>query len=243
MPVEAAPSFLWVEEIPARGERLVPGAEDAHYLTRVCRARAGEQVTLTDGRGTRARAVLIDAGRRPVVEVLEVERLAASRSALLLCGAPERGRADWMIEKVAELGVAALQPVHCERAAWPPAEVRVTRWHRLAVAALRQSRSCFLLDVRAPVPLAEAIGSLPAHAALYVADPDGEAGAMVTPPSSGVAVGLVGPAPGLAESEVGWASAAGFLPICLSDNRLRSETAALAWSGWWACGSPGVGRK
>lgn len=236
MRAEAAPSFLWTESIPAAGERLTLGAEDAHYLARVCRARAGEQVTLTDGHGVRARALLVEIGRRPLAEVLEVERLEPGRGALLLCGAPERGRADWMVEKLAELGVSTLQPVHCERAPWSPAEVRLARWRRLAVAALRQSLGCFLLEVRAPIRLDDALAGLPAGGSRYLAEPAGSVAGSLSAPVLGTVFGLVGPAPGLAEGERAVASAAGFQPIALSGNRLRTETAALAWASWWSGG-------
>src|SRR5258706_15923120 len=96
---EAAPAFLWVEALAAPGERMSLGAEDAHYLTRVCRARPGEHVSLTDGRGAKARAELVEAGRSAVLQVLELDRVSAERDACLICGPPERGRADWMVEK------------------------------------------------------------------------------------------------------------------------------------------------
>jgi 16S rRNA U1498 N3-methylase RsmE len=52
------------------------------------------------------------------------------------------------------------------------------------------------------------------------------------PPLEPESVGLVGPSPGLSEEEIGLVVRAGFLPICLSDSRLRTETAAILWAGW-----------
>jgi len=51
-------------------------------------------------------------------------RLASRREvargdrAIVACGAPEKDRADWLVEKLAELGVSELQPLECARGGW-----------------------------------------------------------------------------------------------------------------------------
>jgi 16S rRNA U1498 N3-methylase RsmE len=46
----------------------------------------------------------------------------------------------------------------------------------------------------------------------------------------------VGPAAGFEDEEWALLKVSGFEPIGLSWNRLRTETAALAWASWWASG-------
>jgi 16S rRNA (uracil1498-N3)-methyltransferase len=143
-----------------------------------------------------------------------------------------------MVEKLAELGVSVFQPIDCERGCWERMKGRSDRWGRLAVAALRQSRRRFLMEVRAPRRLADALADLPEGAGSWLADAAGPAAATLTPPREGVAVGLVGPAAGLARGERAAAEAMQFRLISLSDSRLRAETAALAWASWWSGGAP-----
>jgi 16S rRNA (uracil1498-N3)-methyltransferase len=239
LPADAAPSFLLVAELPSAGARLMLPEDESHYLTRVCRGRAGERATVTDGRGGLASARVLELGRRVVVEVESCERATPARSAWVLAGAPEAARGDWMVEKLAELGVTVFQPIDCERGSWERMRGRADRWGRLAVAALRQSRRRFLMEVRGPRPLADALADLPAGAGAWLADMAGPAAATVSPPRQGVAVGLVGPAAGLAPGEKVTAQAMRFQLISLSDSRLRAETAALAWASWWSGGAPG----
>lgn len=234
MPADAAPSFLLVDDLPAAGGRLTLPEDESHYLTRVCRARPGERVTATDGRGGLATLRVIEAGRRAMVEVEACERARAPRAAWVLAGPPEGERGDWMVEKLAELGITVLLPIDCERGRWERMKGREDRWHRLAVAALRQSRRRFLLEIRSPQPIAEAIAGLPAGAGYWLADPEGRRAASQSPPSVGLAIGMIGPAAGLAPGERALAEQAMFQPISLADSRLRAETAALAWAGWWA---------
>jgi 16S rRNA (uracil1498-N3)-methyltransferase len=234
LPADATPSFLLVSELPSAGGRLTLEDDESHYLTRVCRVRPGERVTATDGRGALALLRVIERGRRAVVEVESCERASARRQAWVLAGAPEGERGDWMVEKLAELGVAVFQPIDCQRGGWERMKGRSDRWRRLAVAALRQSRRRFLLEVREPQVLAEALAGLPAGAGYWLADAAGSPAARVPAPRDGVTVGLIGPAAGLSPAERGVAETAGFRPISLSDSRLRAETAALAWASWWS---------
>jgi len=236
-PADAAPSYVWAAAIPAAGSRLPLDQQESHYLTKVCRARAGEGVTLTDGRGTRAHAIVIQLGEPVTLEIGEVERSARERAATWLVGSPERGRADWMVEKLAELGVDVFQPIDTERARWLSSEVRLERWGRLARAALRQSRRCHELVVHPPRELAEAM-TLPEEAGeRYLADPAGTRAGRLVPKVTGRTVGLVGPAEGFSTGERDQLMSAGVVPISLSDGRLRTETAAIAMAGWWSGGA------
>lgn len=236
---EAAPGFVRVVDLPGPGGRVTLDSEDSRYVARVCRAKPGERLHLTDGFGGLATARVLETGPRVRAEVETLDRATREREALLLCGAPEGERADWMVEKVAELGLAVFQPVDCERANWERAERRFERWQRVAAAALRQSRARFLLELRRPMPLTQAIAGLPSSSSRFLASPEGVAGGMVPTPRAGLTLGMVGPAAGLTSGERSSLEASGFRPIALSGNRLRTETAAIAWTGWWAAREPG----
>jgi 16S rRNA (uracil1498-N3)-methyltransferase len=232
LPADAAPAYLFVPALQPEGGRVTLADEPAHYLARVCRARVGDFASLTDGVGTVARAEVTALGSRVELVVRGVERRPRARRLDLWCGAPEGTRADWLVEKLAELGIAALQPIETSRATWDSFERRAARWRRLAEAALRQSRGAWALEIRAPLALEAALGAWDRMTRGVLADVLGKTG--VAPRASGDCVGLVGPAEGLTGDERSRVLDAGFDPMRLSDNRLRSETAALAVACWWA---------
>jgi 16S rRNA (uracil1498-N3)-methyltransferase len=238
LPVDAAPSLLLVDDLPGVGRRVTLSEDESHYLSRVCRARAGDRVSATDGRGALATVVLVTAGRSAVVEVERLERTETVRQAWVLAGSPEGERGDWLVEKLAELGVSVLQPLECERGAWEKMRGRTERWRRLAIAALRQSRRRFLLEIREPASIDTVLGGLPPEGGRWLADPAGAPAGECRPEVRGLSVGLIGPSAGLNPQEREAAMGAGFSPISLSDSRLRTETAAMAWACWWA--SPGA---
>jgi 16S rRNA (uracil1498-N3)-methyltransferase len=151
-----------------------------------------------------------------------------------MTGEPEGQRADWMVEKLAELGVTLWLPLSCARSPWPAAPARLDRWDRLATAALRQSRAAWRMEVQPPVEVAAALEALPEGGQRWLADPDGEP---PPAPEGGAHVVAVGPAQGFDDRERERLARAGFRPVCLAGNRLRTETAAVAWASWRAFGA------
>lgn len=230
-PAEVTPGYVYVPDLKAAGALIDLSPEETHYVARVCRARAGDCVTAADGRGRIATLRLVQRGPRVAAHVESVASCAPRTPAWVLSGPPEGQRADWLVEKLGELGIERWQPIDCERAGWDRHAARQERWHRIAVAAMKQSRSAFLLEIAEPVPLRAALRALPAGASRWLARQDG-------PPPSRLqgepAVVVVGPSSGLSEAETDALSAEGFKPIRLAECRLRTETAAMAWAAWWA---------
>jgi 16S rRNA (uracil1498-N3)-methyltransferase len=202
-----------------------------HHVRRVCRARPGDPLTLTDGRGVRARGSLESDGR---VRVIDRQVEPAPRSSTLVCGVPEGDRADWLVEKLAEFGIGVFQPLDTARARWRPERARNERWERLARAALGQSQGAWLLEIRRPVGWEEFLKSVPEGADLWVADPAGSPGPPIQEGNPGPWLGVVGPAAGFDGPEKSDLAAGGFQPISLSSRRLRTETAALALAAGWS---------
>jgi 16S rRNA (uracil1498-N3)-methyltransferase len=234
---DAAPALLYLPGLPEPGSRLELAAADAHYVARVCRARVGERMEATDGRGARAVLRLVEVRRGVVAELEAVTHEPARRCSWVLCGAPEGERADWLVEKLAELGIGRFVPVDTLRGRWRTTAGRRARWERLAIAALRQSRRLHLMAVEEPAPLQQALSSLPPGSSCWLADASGvAAGHGLAPTGGDAAIGLVGPCRGLDEGERKAALSSGFRPLRLSDARLRTETAALAWAVWWSAG-------
>jgi len=230
---EAAPRSVFAATLPAAGEPIVWTDDEAHYLTRVVRARAGESVTATDGRGGVAEVRLTAIGATCEGRVERSERRQRARTLTLVCGAPEGDRGDWLVEKAAELGVSALQPIDGERGHWVRPEAREARWRRLARAALRQSCGCWELELRPVRPLAAWLAEAE-RGERWLADPDGVAAGRRPATPAGDTTIVVGPASGFSGPELKLLQEKGFQSLSLAASRLRAETAALAAAAWWA---------
>lgn len=236
---EAAPSLLYLPELATLAAECALEGDEAHYLARVVRARAGEQVHATDGLGLRVTFEVIES--RPTVRLrrLSQEQVPRTRSLVLGVGAPEGERADWLIEKLAELGASEFIPVECERADWKA--WRADRMERLATAGLRQSLGAHRLRLSEPVAFSDWLSGLSPELARFEAAPGGAAVAGVAAPATGACCVLVGPSSGFSPGERKALSDIGFRSIALAASRLRTETAAIAAAAWWASGDPRLG--
>ena len=228
----ATPAFVYVPDLGAAGSEVDLSAAESHYVARVCRARVGDALEGTDGRGLVGRLDVRTVGPIVRVSVTATERHERTRRAWLLCGEPEGQRDDWMVEKLAEFGVERWVPIDSERCRWEGFARRRERWERLAIAALKQSRSAHLMQIDEPVAL-QSVGTLvPEGARRWLASP---AGAALRPPvGAGLLAAVVGPAGGLTGAEEKWLTGVGFLPVSLAPTRLRAETAAVSLSAIWA---------
>ncbi|EEH54414.1 uncharacterized protein MICPUCDRAFT_20469, partial [Micromonas pusilla CCMP1545] len=160
------------------------------------------------------------------------------------CGGLKGGRADWLVEKLAELGAASLAPTLTARSAVTK-RGREGRWVRVAAAASKQCLRTHALVVEspcafdallrrvrdAPIALLAAAGAPPLRDALRDADvDDGDDGETASGPGRGATGGLliVGPEGDFTEDELGALIDAGATPVGLGPLRLRVETAAVA---------------
>jgi 16S rRNA (uracil1498-N3)-methyltransferase len=229
---DAAPSFLYLPELARCADEFTLEGGEARYLARVVRARGGERVRASDGDG--ALATLEVERVRPDVLLRVVERLRVPPPAptRVLCGAPEGERGDWLVEKLAELGVSELVPLETQRARWPDAQ-RHERWERLAISALRQSRSPWRLRVAPPAGLEAALAGT-GPGARWLADPDGAPGSSQRLLPEEPVTGAIGPSAGFSDDERKLLRSHGFVTVRLAPLRLRTETAAVALAALWA---------
>lgn len=217
-------------------ELALPDAALRHV--QVLRLQPGDALTVFDGRGGEWTATLTHMGRRDAALRLQSFDAAVREPPLavtLAVGMPANERMDTLVEKATELGVAAIQPLHCERSvlrlAAERAERRVAHWRAVAAGASEQSGRT-VVPVVAPVrPLAGFLGDLagaPAGARWLLSPraPAPLAQAVRTPPAAVTL--LSGPEGGLSAAEEDAARAAGFVPLHLGPRILRADTAPLA---------------
>jgi len=220
------PAFVYAPELGDVGAELTLSDTESHYVARVCRVRDGERITATDGQGCIATLCVLSRAERVRARIEAVESQPRPRRGWLVSGAPEGSRDDWEVEKLAELGIERFVPVDCERGAWTGAARRAERWERLAIAAMKQSRSAYRLELDPPAPLAAVIDRVPAGAERLLASERGDE--LANEHGAAFWIGAVGPAAGFAPAEEARLAAAGFQAVRLGPRRLRTETAALA---------------
>src|SRR5262245_9822749 len=88
------------------------GEVDAHHVRNVLRLTEGSEVEMFDDAGLTAIGRITQCDRKSVVvEVNDVALPFASRELIIASAIPKGERADWMIEKLGEVGVARFVPL------------------------------------------------------------------------------------------------------------------------------------
>jgi 16S rRNA (uracil1498-N3)-methyltransferase len=212
---------------------------EARHLLKSLRARPGDSVLATDGRGTKAWLRVVTADRtRAEVAVHERIRVARPQRRWWLATRAEGARFDWLIEKSVELGAWAVVPLARGAEAGP---TRIDRLRRVADAALGQCMAAWGLRVeeaRELGDLLESPGPGAEWSGVAWADPTGVAAATMDPLGfpAGDLLMVVGPPGGFSTDSLRrLRSTPGSRCISLGERRLRAETAALAalvWASW-----------
>jgi 16S rRNA (uracil1498-N3)-methyltransferase len=221
------------------GEVVVEGPE-AHHLATVCRTRLGDVVCLFNGDGSEYRAKVVEIARRRVTLDI-VERDAPQRElpfALEVAAPlPKGDRAQFLVEKLTELGVTAFVPLATRRSVVHAGEGKREKFQRYVIEASKQCGRNVLMRVAPPTDWETYARRADLPAVRVLAHPGGAGqpsetgGVGEARASAGVAL-AVGPEGGFSDEEVELARAAGWRLLDLGPRILRVETAALALAAW-----------
>ena len=212
------------------GEIDLPAAQ-ARHVRDVLRLRTGDEIELFDDAGFTARGVLVVCAPHRVTAVADPPQRAPTggRAVTIASAIPRSSRADWMIEKLSELGVARFVPLVTARGVViPEGRQKLLRWSRLAAESARQSRRSGVMQIEQVTPLAEAIALAAAPASRFFLDPGAGAKARSSVPVDGAVFFFIGPEGGWTADEAALFDKAALAPLRLTDTILRIETAAIA---------------
>lgn len=218
---------FYTPDIQTRSE--LPEEEAAHAV-RVLRLQAGDEVTLTDGKGNFYRAEIGTATNKRcllnIVETLPQEPLWSGHLHLAMAPTKNMDRTEWFAEKATEIGFDELTFLNCRFS-----ERKVIKTERIAkilVSAIKQSLKARLPQLNEMTDfnkfVAQSFNGQKFIAHCY----EGEKPLLKDVIRKGEdALVLVGPEGDFSEEEVKKAIENGFVPISLGKSRLRTETAAL----------------
>jgi 16S rRNA (uracil1498-N3)-methyltransferase len=213
----------------APGVVSIQGAE-AHHLATVCRLRPGDRVCLFNGDGREYAAEVLTVERRKHAAVsLRVESAASPMRELpfpleVAAPLPKGDRAQFLLEKLTELGVTTFVPLHTRRSVVHPGEARHDKLERYVIEASKQCGRNVLMAVGDLADWEEYCRRAELPALRLLAHPGAAAG----PATAGQAAALaVGPEGGFTEEEVEMARAASWQMVGLGPRILRVETAVL----------------
>lgn len=161
---------VFLEELPAHNRRLIIPAvprrihvpilgvgellldkREAHHARDVLRLPSGSPVDVFDDAGATASGILQHFANGD--SAVQIAKLVPPSGITALqwtiaAAVPKGDRADWMVEKLSELGATAFIPLAAARSVVLPAgKNRWERWNRIATEAAKQSRRAGVMRI------------------------------------------------------------------------------------------------
>ncbi|MEM2916453.1 MAG: 16S rRNA (uracil(1498)-N(3))-methyltransferase [Candidatus Woesearchaeota archaeon] len=213
--------WFYAPELPKSGE-ISLGTEEIRHM-KAQRLKPEDKVSLFNGKGIVAICSLAGEGKARLIEVHEVPK--GLFSLFIAVSVPKGERADWMLQKLAELGVSKIIPLKTERSVVLPREAKQGRWQRILIEACKQSKQAWLPELK---PLSTIEQSLKEQAELkLMLDPEGKPLKEVLQQMPKSVLAFVGPEGGFTDKEKTALKNAGCIPVSLGKQILRTETAAM----------------
>jgi 16S rRNA (uracil1498-N3)-methyltransferase len=227
------PSVRLFVESPLRAGAAVECTQpQANYLGNVMRMRAGETILAFNGRDGEwlAEITALKRGACALTAREQVREQTGGPDVHYLFAPLKMARLDYMVQKAAEMGVAALRPVITRRTV--AERVKIERMRANVIEAAEQCGVLRVPEIFEPLKLVAALRDWPGSRALIFAD---EAAPIASPLEAlarvpqGPAALLIGPEGGFDDSERAMLRALPFVhAISLGPRVMRADTAAVA---------------
>ncbi len=225
----------FVPDLPRGGGHVELPETESHHASSVMRIKPGAAVTLFDGQGYESEAVIESVSRRRVAcqaETAQLQPRANPHEVYLAVAMPKGDRAKELIERLTELGVDRLVPVHCQRSPWAVSAGALEKWQRVIVEACKQCHRNTLLHVDPPCSAADFFTRpLDPQQVAWFAHPGGDPVQLMQPPADSLPRPriqiAIGPEGGFTDEELAAAELTGWKKVGLGERIYRIETAAV----------------
>jgi 16S rRNA (uracil1498-N3)-methyltransferase len=221
----------WIAD-EVSGNRAALTGEHAEHLSRVLRARVGQEFEIATGENVRRGCVTRIDPDRVEFELGDEINVAAIPNVALALSIFKFDRMEWAIEKCTELGATRIVPVIADRTEShlaTAASKRVERWQRIALQASEQSRRNSPPKIDQPMKLTSAV-ALPGTIRIVFAESEQQTmlREVLRDHLTRDIVLAFGPEGGWTQCELELFRDAGWISASLGTTILRVETAAIA---------------
>lgn len=226
------PHRYFTQEI-AENRGVIRG-DEAHHLTRVMRAKCGQEIVLCDGKGTDYIAQIQEIQKDCVV--LDILSQAPSCTEpdcqiTLYIGYPKQDKLEWIIQKAVELGAVRIVPFFSKFCVVQPKKEpeKNSRYQKIAREAAKQSGRGKIPTVEMPLQYTEMLNQLSQYdQTLFCYEMGGNSIRKVLQADVKQIAIITGSEGGFSQQEAEAAKQVGANLVGLGKRILRCETAPIA---------------
>lgn len=207
--------------------------QEAVHASKVMRTREGDELIIVDGKGGRYQGIVRRITKKSVQVEITDERHISCPAPQLILGIgiiKKRDRLEFAVEKAIELGAVRICLFRSEHTI--KENVRMDRLESITISAMKQSLQAHLCKIQVFNALDEVLDTIQADHVLVAHEKvEASKGAinLETMNNAGKNLLLVGPEGGFSNTEIKRLVDKGAELVSLGPNRLRTETAAVAF--------------
>lgn len=218
--------FFYINNL--ENNTVVLNEETSKHIIQVLRMQKGEKLLLTNGKGRKAEAEIVDDNRKKcAVKVIASEKQHDKQNdvAIGISLIKNASRFEWFLEKATEIGVSEIVPLLCERT--EKEKFRFDRMQSILISAMLQSQQTWLPVLHEPMDFKKII-SVTTYQQKFIAHCLEEKKQQLSSANNGLSsIILIGPEGDFTSNEIELALQNSFQPVTLGETRLRTETAGL----------------
>ena len=206
--------------------------ESAHCI-RVLRMRKGDSILVTNGKGSLHEVIITrddpESCWFDVVSEISGKRVPAYSIHIAIAPTKSIHRFEWFMEKSVELGINQITPLICQRS--ERRQLKTDRFQKLIISTMKQAVITVMPELNEPLYVTDFVESVKNLQVMKFIGHcnDGNRQMLQNVYKKGAdSIFLIGPVGDFTPEEVNFAIKEGFIPVTLSSNRLRTETAGLA---------------
>lgn len=223
--------FFYIADYDGTETTITLDEDTSRHVIQVLRMKTGEQLNLTDGKGSLLTCEITNENKRHC-EVIIKSKVKNQKPARLVTIAisllKNTNRFEWFLEKATEIGVAAIIPLICERT--EKEKFRADRLRGICISAMLQSQQTWLPVLQEPVQFDNVEMWKCVNGTNFIAHCiEGNKQALAHFQTSTFPHSLlcIGPEGDFTPEEIALALEHDFIPVSLGETRLRTETAGV----------------
>jgi len=221
-------NLFYAPDIQPDSKSYVFDKDESRHISKVLRKRIGDKLFLTNGKGWLFEAEITDDNpKKTQAKIVAQQKKEKRNFKLHIAMAPTKSneRFEWFLEKATELGIDEITPLltgHSERK-----KIKPERYQKILISAMKQSLQTYLPVLN---PLTTWNDFMQNDFSRYVkliayCSSDKQITDFVQTDKDIII--LIGPEGGFSDKELTEALNNNFIPVLLSRNRLRTETAGV----------------
>lgn len=217
-------------DISKTSEEIVFDKKESGHIIKVLRKSTGDKLFITNGQGFLFKAEITQPNHNKCIAKIVDQKFQKAKSYhlnMVVAPTKRNERYEWFLEKATEMGVDQISPIICEHS--ERKTIKPDRFERIIESAMKQSLQFYLPKLEEAVTFSEFINR-DLEGNKFIAHCEEAEKTLLKDsikPNSKTTI-LIGPEGDFSAEEIQQALDAGFKPISLGNNRLRTETAAIA---------------